>query len=503
MTRVLRIDAGELAAPERLANGWLRVEGRIARVGPQTYDDAGGGSHVELRLPEDVFDAESLASFHLVPVTNNHPPVLLDSTNASTYSRGSVGESVRKLDDTWVGALLMITDGPTIQAVESGRQQLSNGYTCELDTTQDPKLIERWGPYAAIQRKIRGNHLAVVDAARAGTDARIRLDSTGNAVPSKLVLPHDAGQENTMATLRIDGLELGLNDANAGAIQAAIDKALGAIKERSDSAVRDAISARDSAVKTVRIVKDNAGKLVAKLNRIRTKWDAQKAKMVTCDECLGSGKVDDDATPGKQVACDFCDGAGEIRMHSPISTATKEGAGQTDDDDLDDDLDDDDDEEMDADELEVEQSTETESGKADSKRRKDAARRRRADERREFADKLQASLKRRLDRAVRARVAMETEARKFLGADADLTKLDAIGIQKAVVLKLNPQAKLDGKSAEQIAARYDAEIESRGSAASDAARRPAFAPPPAKKNDGSGLRGRELMEWRTLNPGAK
>lgn len=186
MARVFRIDEGaKLAPPRRRDNGWLECEGRFARVGIQEYDGANGKVQRELRLPEEVFSPATMASFQGVPVTATHPPVLLDAKNAANYSKGSVSGPVRQ-DGEWVVGPLMVTDAQTIGRIESGEiDELSTGYTCDLDDTQDPALVSKWGPYDAVQRNILANHQALVQAARAGPDARVRLDSKGNAMGAK------------------------------------------------------------------------------------------------------------------------------------------------------------------------------------------------------------------------------------------------------------------------------------------------------------------------------
>ena len=60
VSRIYRADASALSPPERMENGWLRVDGKIARIGIQEYDDAAGKLHRELRIPEEVFDEASL-----------------------------------------------------------------------------------------------------------------------------------------------------------------------------------------------------------------------------------------------------------------------------------------------------------------------------------------------------------------------------------------------------------------------------------------------------------
>jgi len=119
------------------------------------------------RPEEEVFSPAALASFEGMPVTNDHPPDGVDVSNiralqkghAHNVRRGSGEESDLLLAD------LIITDPALITAIlEEGKREISCGYTYEL-CMED-------GQY--IQRKIRGNHVAVVDAGRAGSRVSIK-----------------------------------------------------------------------------------------------------------------------------------------------------------------------------------------------------------------------------------------------------------------------------------------------------------------------------------------
>jgi hypothetical protein len=152
----------------------------VARTGTQDYlpEELGltneqlqakaenGLIHV-FRPEEEVFSPAALASFEGMPVTNDHPPDGVDVSNiralqkghAHNVRRGSGEESDLLLAD------LIITDPALITAIlEEGKREISCGYTYEL-------CMEN-GQY--IQRKIRGNHVAVVDAGRAGSRVSIK-----------------------------------------------------------------------------------------------------------------------------------------------------------------------------------------------------------------------------------------------------------------------------------------------------------------------------------------
>lgn len=149
----------------------------ISRTGDQEYlgweigiPGAGGGQIVTVhRPPEEVFSTAALASFEGKPVTNDHPPVLIGPDDVKTYEMGHA-QNVRRGDGEWEEytlADLHIHDRELIDAVQSGKREISCGYECEYVPNGD-------GTYT--QRNIRGNHVAVVERGRAWKRAAI-LDS--------------------------------------------------------------------------------------------------------------------------------------------------------------------------------------------------------------------------------------------------------------------------------------------------------------------------------------
>ena len=172
---VQRFDALELRIDkaERLDNGWLRVPATIGRVGVFEYYTADGKVVREYRPPEEVLDPASIASFEAVPLTNDHPPTRLDAANARAYSSGSVG-SVRAAGQQ-VEGMVLVTDASTVAAAAGGKRQLSPGYTVVLDPT--PGVTPEGEHYDAVQRRIRGNHVALVQDGRQGPSVALRMDS--------------------------------------------------------------------------------------------------------------------------------------------------------------------------------------------------------------------------------------------------------------------------------------------------------------------------------------
>lgn len=206
MNDVLRYDTSELRTDkaQRLANGWMRVDAVIGRTGVFEYQDAAGKVTREYRPPEEVERADSVDSFSLVPMTNDHPPMRLDAANTRAYAVGSVGKP--KAKGGKVVAPLLITDAATLTDIEQGKRQLSPGYTVTLDRT--PGTTPDGQRYDAVQRNIRANHVALVRLGRQGSEVALRMD--GAAVEIHTEQPE-------MKTIKIDGKEFQVEDAVAAA----------------------------------------------------------------------------------------------------------------------------------------------------------------------------------------------------------------------------------------------------------------------------------------------
>lgn len=244
----MRYDAGEFSSPVKTPNGYLRCDARITKVGVFEYRLGNGKIRRELRLPEEVFKADSLASFDDVPLTNDHPRERLDSRNTRRYQAGTVRD-VRR-DSEHVAARVLITDDDTIRAAEAGKTQLSCGYTCDLEerpgVTDGIEGVPDGLTYDAIQRNIVGNHVAIVDKARAGASASLHLDADDAVMVSMASTnPEPAGpapgphRRRPMAKVRIDGVDYEMDETAAQAVSKvlarvdAADEALAAAKKES------------------------------------------------------------------------------------------------------------------------------------------------------------------------------------------------------------------------------------------------------------------------------
>ncbi|MGO4129885.1 DUF2213 domain-containing protein, partial [Inquilinus sp. YAF38] len=174
-------------------DGYLVAAARIARTGVQTYSGAEMGrtdlAAVRVWRPEEeVFAADALASMAHRPVTLDHPVEPVTAANWKAHSVGQVGGEVAR-DGDYIRVPLVLMDRAAVDAVIAGKRQLSVGYAAEIDWT--PGTTPAGEAYDAVQRRIRANHLAVVDAARAGPACRIGDAWTAVAAPVAPAAPVD------------------------------------------------------------------------------------------------------------------------------------------------------------------------------------------------------------------------------------------------------------------------------------------------------------------------
>lgn len=182
---VLRLDTGRLDRAKRTGAGGARVPATIARTGVQVYTDPSGREVREYRPADEVFAALALESLGAIPVTIGHPGAV-DASNWRRHAVGHVSDTpASKRQDgptSWLETALVISDADALSRVASGDLvEVSMGYTA--DVVPESGVAPDGQRYDAVQRNIRFNHLALLESgrARAGRDARLRLDAVGNA----------------------------------------------------------------------------------------------------------------------------------------------------------------------------------------------------------------------------------------------------------------------------------------------------------------------------------
>ena len=217
-------DAVALEKVRRTDDGYLVSVAKVARTGIQLYSGAEvGNADMDVvrvyRPPEEVFADAALQGYSHAPMTNDHPAEAVTADNWKQLAIGEVSTAARR-DGDWVSLPLIMKDSEAIAAYEAGKQELSAGYMSTLDWT--PGVTADGQPYDAVQRDIRINHLALVDKARAGSQARIG-DGVGNWGTAPLSIEDQPQEKPNMAdklrTVLHDGVSIEVTDQGAQVIE--------------------------------------------------------------------------------------------------------------------------------------------------------------------------------------------------------------------------------------------------------------------------------------------
>lgn len=245
---------------QTLENGFLKVKGRVARSGIQSYYRCELGLKDEpfkrirlYRPPEVVLSDEVCKMFDGVDVTNEHPKEFIDKTNYRKLTAGVVLGDAQKDEESpnFIVCDMLIKDADTIKAIEAGKIQLSVGYRNTIDFT-DGVTPEGEKYDARVDKITLVNHVALVPRARAGIEARL-FDSFGGK----------------MKNLKIGDAEFELNDEVASAIESRIDE----LEARAKTA-EEAVSMKDGEI----------GELTAKVSGLEKSLEDTKAKIMTDED---------------------------------------------------------------------------------------------------------------------------------------------------------------------------------------------------------------------------
>ncbi len=188
ITDALTLDAGSVRLTR---DGYLVAVATIARTGVQTYRaaelglaDRDADAPVRVYRPADeVFAPEAMASLAHRPMTIDHPTEPVTAANWKRHAVGATGGEVTRDGDT-IRVPLTLMDAAAIADVQAGKRELSVGYSCELLVADG--VTPEGEAYDAVQRSIRGNHVAVCQAARGGPRLRIGDGDAARATIERL-----------------------------------------------------------------------------------------------------------------------------------------------------------------------------------------------------------------------------------------------------------------------------------------------------------------------------
>lgn len=208
VTRMMydHIEMDDAAKVSFTADGYMKAMPRIARTGIQEYLGVECGrpelDHIRVWRPEtSVFHNDAMHSYSHLPITIDHPRSMVTPDSWRKHAVGETGDDVVR-DGGSVRVPMMLRDAKAIAMVKDGKRQLSVGYACDLEWSDG--ITPEGEKYDAIQRNIRGNHLAIVTEGRGGPTLTI-------------------GDSNMdLKTVIIDGLPCQMSDKDAAIVQRTI-----------------------------------------------------------------------------------------------------------------------------------------------------------------------------------------------------------------------------------------------------------------------------------------
>lgn len=269
MTQYRFIDALTLDGSVQVTDRGLVTVAKAARTGIQIYLGSEMGrpelDFVRVYRPADeVFADNALQSYSHAPVTLDHPNEPVTPENWDRYAKGEVSTAA-KVNEGWVSLPLIVKSADAIAAIQSGKRELSAGYSCNIDWTAGTADGQS---YDAVQRGIVINHLAIVDAARAGPEARIGDAKSWGAMPlDKGLAPLNPSKKEDDMSDALKTVVLGDKAVQVAATDVATIEAF-----KADAAAKQA--ARDAAHQSALAAKD------AEIAKKDAEIDALKGKVL-------------------------------------------------------------------------------------------------------------------------------------------------------------------------------------------------------------------------------
>ena len=163
-------------------NGWYEIEGNpLSKAGIFDYL----GSTINAPEPDRIYkvyrpaselaDPACIKSFQLLPWIVEHDMLGEGEIPAEKKGiEGIIGQDVY-YDDGYLRGNIKVFSDRLSELIETGRKELSLGYKCAYEFTPGSLDGEH---FDAVQRTIRGNHLATVEEGRMGPDVSVLDQAT-------------------------------------------------------------------------------------------------------------------------------------------------------------------------------------------------------------------------------------------------------------------------------------------------------------------------------------
>lgn len=159
-------------------NGWWIIKDNpLSKVGIYPYlgkqiDDSLEPNKIYrvFRPAEELLNEETVKSFHLVPLINDHEMLGKDYEPAEEKGIDGIVSNPRPAHGDMLIGDIKIFSEKMMDDIKHGKKELSMGYTCTYDLTPGDWDGQH---YDVVQRNLKGNHVALVDRGRMGSDVRV------------------------------------------------------------------------------------------------------------------------------------------------------------------------------------------------------------------------------------------------------------------------------------------------------------------------------------------
>jgi hypothetical protein len=180
---VMEIIEANMSARTPDINGFVEIKNNpISKSGVFDYSGRMIGGNAEpdkvykvYRPAEELSDPAAIESFKLIPFVDDHPSDMLGSEAYDLPNvdgkpaDGVIGEQIYFKGDTLYGNLKYFTDR-IARAIDAGKKEVSAGFRCVYEYAPG---VFNGQAYDYIQRKIRGNHVALVNQGRMGPEVAV------------------------------------------------------------------------------------------------------------------------------------------------------------------------------------------------------------------------------------------------------------------------------------------------------------------------------------------
>lgn len=400
--RAHRLDSLKMDQTYYTDEGYLVDHPVVTRCGIFEYSDPDSedGIRRELRLPEEVFSEESLASYEGKPIIITHDAGEIDKDNVHEEQIGTILSKGYR-DGNKVRCKIVIHNTDALR--QCGLRELSLGYALNLDRTPG---VYHGQAYDGIQRDIEVNHLALVGEARAGDRARLNIDHKDTRTKKYLkggpmMLGTRKGTRKVQSRKRHD----------SGLSPEELEQAIALFKAQRDS----------SAMDEEEEVKMDAEDVINGVRERKDRRDSDEEQM-DAEEIIAEQEGDIEA---------LLEVIDELQAASDMSAADGDGSAENEDEDDDsDESSDGDDPDGNSDEDDINEDEDDEDGPVNM----DSVDRLVGKKLRDYLDVCRVADRLNLD---------------------GVENLTLVNARKRVIAAVNPKLRLDGKSDAYISAAYD------------------------------------------------